>query len=220
MNQEPTEKQEATCRPFHCKGLVSLVSALSFLALVASGVALYVAPRGRVSHWTPWELLGVTRDQWAGLHITLSVLFTVAVLVHLWLNWATFWRYLVSGRRPNLVREMLVALALTAAVILMTLFRVPPVSTLVDWREDIKDGWEALPVADGEQAAPARGMGSMTLRDWCASQGIAEDRALAWFAELGVEARLDHRMRELSMMTGMAPGEIRRGLLRQPQQAQ
>jgi hypothetical protein len=133
-----------TQRRFSAKGFTSLLLACSFLVMGVSGILLYVTPRGRLANWTDWTLFGLGKEGWAAVHIMGSLLFLIVAAVHLTLNWTMFWGYVkkkaVAGL--NLKREMALAAAITAAIVAGTLYGLPPFSTVVAWRHEIKDYWE------------------------------------------------------------------------------
>ena len=49
-------------KKFNFRALTSLTLLWMFLALLVSGVVLYIAPPGRIAHWTDWALLGLTKE--------------------------------------------------------------------------------------------------------------------------------------------------------------
>ena len=60
-------------RPFSVRGFTSLLLVLCLLMLLASGLTLYLAPRGRVANWTAWSALSLSRQQWVAVHINASI---------------------------------------------------------------------------------------------------------------------------------------------------
>ena len=169
-------------RRFHYRALTSYVAAVSFLLLAAGGAVLYVTPQGRVAHWIDWRFLGLDKDQWGSVHITLGLLFAIAAVVHLWFNWRVFWSYLTrrvaAGRR--LWREMLVALVLCAAVVAGTLREVPPFEQVIALNTSIKADWDAatrdLPYAHAEDS---------TLGEFADRTGLAREELVATLRQAG-----------------------------------
>lgn len=66
--------------------ITSFVMLFSFLIMVVSGIAEFISPFGRLSMMINWKMLGLDKMQWQGLHISFMVLFTLAGLLHIWLN--------------------------------------------------------------------------------------------------------------------------------------
>jgi len=129
-------------RKFQMKGFTSLLLAFSFMVLVFSGVILYFTPQGMIAHWSNWTLFGLGKEQWADIHICDSLLFLIATILHLYLNWRIFWSYIKKKAAGlNLKRELAAALVVTVVVVAGTHFSVPPLSNIIDWNSQIKRYW-------------------------------------------------------------------------------
>ena len=130
---------------YRFRGFVSWLATLTFLLMLGSGIAMYFTPRGMIAHWTEWTLLGLTKDQWSAVHMAASLVFFVAAVLHIYLNWRPLWCYLRgrAGRMASLWIEAAVALLLTVLVAIAAYFHLPPVSYLVDANEAVKQYWTA-----------------------------------------------------------------------------
>jgi hypothetical protein len=97
----------------HFRGFISILLSLAFLVVVFTGLILWL------SH-AP-ETFGLGKGVWKHCHIFVSLLMLLAGLLHFWLNWSVYWSYLwqQSSRRLNQRRELVLALAITAAVVCM-----------------------------------------------------------------------------------------------------
>ena len=137
-------------RKFNTRALITLTVAMSFLTIAASGLVLYISPKGRVANWTGWSVAGLGKEDWAGIHTTMAILFLLASAVHIWNNWRPLMNYIKKPIAAGVKRsksEMLGAAALTLVVILGTLYGVPPFSTVGAVGEHFKDYWESRSVA-------------------------------------------------------------------------
>jgi len=135
----------ATRRPrFAWRALTSVLIALSFLVLVATGVVLFVSPPGRVANWTNWAILGMTKKDWTALHIWFSVLFLLVAIFHLVFNWRPMLSYFKDRltRRPGFRGEWLAALAICGAVYAGTRASLPPFSSFLAFNERVKESWD------------------------------------------------------------------------------
>jgi hypothetical protein len=84
---------------FSLRKASSLTALLSFGTLAASGIVLFLVPQGRVAFWSEWRLWGATKENWAALHILLSLLFLIAGVVHIVLDWGPILSYLKDQRQ-------------------------------------------------------------------------------------------------------------------------
>ena len=124
--------------------VVSLTMFLSFAVMIYTGLMLFLCPHGRVAYWTGWRLGGLSKDQYGDLHTTFMVIFIVAGLWHVTLNWRAITYYLKTrARRWKLVTpEFNIALALVVLFAAGTLVGLPPWSSLLGWKDTVKDSWE------------------------------------------------------------------------------
>jgi len=121
--------------------ITSMTMFISFLLLVLTSVILYIVPQGRVAYWADWHLWGLTKGEWGNLHINLGFLFLFAGLLHMYYNWAPIKAYMKNKSRVLKVftPSFNVALLLTLIVGVGTYFEVPPMSTVLNLGESIKD---------------------------------------------------------------------------------
>lgn len=118
---------------------ISLTALLSFIFLMLTSIVLYILPAGRVAYWADYHLWGLTKTQWGSLHINLGFLFFVTILVHTYYNWKAITTYLKN--KANVFRlftkEFNLALILTLAFSVGTLYGTPPFSTILQLGNDI-----------------------------------------------------------------------------------
>jgi len=125
---------------FRFRAVVSFVLTFASLVMVVSGILVYFSPKCRDARLLGWRFLGWDRQEWVDVHITSCVLFIVFSAVHVYYNWRILWGYVYNKtrRRFNLWKELLVAIGLTAIVLLGTVYAWPPMSTIVQWRQEWK----------------------------------------------------------------------------------
>jgi len=121
--------------------IVSLTLLISLVLCILTSLILYIVPHGRVAYWADWRLWGLSKTQWSALHLNLGVLLLVAAGFHLYYNWKPITAYLKNKAKHIRVFTLNFNIALLIAVLftLGTLFEVPPMSTIVNFSEAIKD---------------------------------------------------------------------------------
>jgi hypothetical protein len=134
-----------TKKQFNWRSFISVLTALSFVGMAFTGVILFVVPPGRVANWTGWTLLGLTKHEWIGLHDWFSIIFIVASVIHLYLNWKPFVSYFKSKATKAfaLRGEWAAAFVVCTFVFVGTLVDIRPFSSLLVWNENIKHSWES-----------------------------------------------------------------------------
>lgn len=121
--------------------VTSITALLSFIILIITSVILYIVPFGRIAYWSDWTLMGLSKEQWGGIHINTGLLFLISMLLHLFFNWTPLVTYLKNraGRVNFQNRESALALAITLVFTLGTYFNIPPLSTFLNLSESIKN---------------------------------------------------------------------------------
>ncbi len=124
----------------------------SFLVMLISGLLLYVSPKGRVAQQINWELLGLGRDGWEGLHIAVSLLFAGFVLWHFLVHLRVY-KTLLGGTpvHPRGHRnEAWIALVVLIFIGAGALLAWPPSSWMIDGNEYFKQTyWDPTAGAAG-----------------------------------------------------------------------
>ncbi|MCA1960857.1 MAG: DUF4405 domain-containing protein, partial [Desulfomonile sp.] len=125
------------------RGLTSLMTAAGFLILALSGIVAFVVPHGRIAYWTDWQFLGLTKTNWADIHLIGSVLFLVAGGVHIYLNWRPLTGYFVGRVKGGLAfnRKVYVTVLVAICVIVGAIYRIPPLSYISRLGELAKESW-------------------------------------------------------------------------------
>jgi len=120
--------------------ITSLTTLLSFILLMVTSLFVYIKPQGKIANWANWEFLGLNKGQWEALHTNLGLLFIVASIVHTVLNWNCIMAYLKTKAKKTRVftLDFNIALIITLAITLMTLFELPPVSGIQTFCDSLK----------------------------------------------------------------------------------
>ncbi|MEN8163805.1 MAG: DUF4405 domain-containing protein [Acidobacteriota bacterium] len=192
---------------FNFRSLISLSLLWMFLALLVSGVVLYIAPPGRIAHWTDWALLGLTKEQWQAIHTLASLVFVVGGLFHLLdLNRRAIWNYLKRSRRPDSPFRMslLLSVILSAVVLAGTVTDVPPFSWVTGLGEWATESWETA-----QNSAPAPHAEEWTMRQAVETLGIDSGAAKQALEVAGFTVEdPDQTLREVADDNGTTPAML------------
>ena len=114
--------------------------------LTLTGLALYIAPQGRIALWNDWHFLGFSKGDYGAMHITSSILFILMGWLHTYFNWRSLVAYLKnrSKKLTLITRESLAALVLVVVFVGGGLYAVPPVYQLVVLGDLAKEKWEEI----------------------------------------------------------------------------
>ena len=143
-------------KKFSWRGWTTFVVTISFIVDTISGVILYIAPPGRIAHWTNWTVWGLDKEEWGAIHTIFGYVLLIIVGIHLYYNWKIFWNFIWSKVRKalNLKWELITATVLCLFLFLGTLWNIPPFSSTMDLGEHFKQSWEEakveIPIAHAE----------------------------------------------------------------------
>lgn len=184
---------------------VSLTGLLSFALLLITSVVLYCEPHGRVAYWTDWRLLGLSKDQWDALHLSLGTLFLLSGLLHIRYNWKAVTNYLRNRTRelviltPPLVAALLVTLYFT----LGALVGLPGVRQILDFGAYLKQSHGAADVN------PPYGHAELSsLDDFAQKMGFDAAAARETLRSNGLSAEPGETLREIADRAGKTPRQL------------
>jgi len=178
---------------FQPRRFFSSLLALTFVGAAGSGAALYFRPEGSIARWVGWSALGLDKRQWEAVHIGFVLVFLLTAVVHVWYNWRPLAAYLgirssahrqSGGGRMVLPAEFAAAAVLLGLVAYAVLGSLPPFSSMLQIRSDIKDGRLAAvtppPVADADR---------LTLAELCRQLATPEHEAIRNAHRRGITIR-------------------------------
>jgi hypothetical protein len=188
--------------------ITSLTMLLSFILLALTSIILYIVPHGRVAYWADWHLWGLTKNQWGDLHINLGFLFLLAGLLHLFYNWKPIVAYLKNRSRQLKIftPSCIAALLITLVVGTGTLFHIPPMSTVVNFGETIKE------TASKKYGEPPYGHAELSsLKLFAKRTDLDLTKAITLLKQHGIRfANPQQTILEISRLNNVAPKEIGR----------
>jgi len=125
--------------------VTSFLMLFAFVIMVLSGIADFISPFGRLSMMIHWTFLGLDKMRWLALHIIFMVVFTLAGVVHIWLNIKPIKAYLKNKSRKMVVltKEMVIALLITVGLFTATVYKYAPLESFVKLNKGFNDYWIA-----------------------------------------------------------------------------
>ncbi len=172
---------------FHKKGFVSLLMFASFIIMSVTGIILYIVPHGRVAYWTNWKLFGLTKTDWANIHIIGMIMFVAAGIFHIYYNWKVFINYIkdkVAGGL-KLKKELFIASLLSIFVVIGAIYYIPPLKYFLDLNEYIKNAW----VTNKEYEPPFGHAELLSLKTFCKKMKIDLNMAVSELKAKNIEIK-------------------------------
>lgn len=128
---------------FNWRAFTSTYIVFSFIIMTISGLILYIAPPGRIAHWSRISLLGLEKDQWQAIHITFTFIFIIAIGFHLYFNWKPLLIYIRGKIKENksMRREFLASFLAAVLVFVLVLSNFPPFDYVIEIGADFTDSW-------------------------------------------------------------------------------
>ncbi len=197
-------------KKFSWRAFVTFGLFFSFIIMTVSGVILYIAPAGRIAHWSDWTLWGLTKEGWQSMHTNFSLFFLILGIFHLFsINWKTFLGHIRSRitRQLNRKREMLLSTLLSLFIFVGVIYNIPPFKTIMDWGEQFTESWE-----DEESDPPLPHAELYTLTQF--AQEILEtspDSAMSRLQGAGLTVDSQGQtVRDIATANGLSPSEVYR----------
>ncbi len=131
-------------RLFVWRTFTSVLLAACFAGAVFSGAILFLSPPGRIANWTDWNIGGLTKQEWAALHVSFSAVFLIVALFHVGFNWRPLVGYFKDrvSRRLGWRREWVAAVVVAGVVGWAAVADLPPFGWLVAAGERLKQSWD------------------------------------------------------------------------------
>jgi len=197
-------------KKFSWRAFVTFGLFFSFLVMTVSGVILYIAPPGRIAHWSDWTLWGLTKEGWQSMHTNFSLFFLILASFHLFsINWKAFLGHIRSRmtRQLNRKKEMVFATLFSALIFIGIIYDVPPFSTIMDWGEQFTESWE-----EEDNTPPIPHAELYTLADFSDEiLKISADSAWRHLTAAGIKVdSVGQTIRDIATRNGMAPSDIYR----------
>ena len=125
---------------FKFKNFISFTILFLFIIILFSAVALNLRPEGSVALWIGWKFLGLSKENWEGIHVIISILFVTFVLIHFFLNIKLFTHYLKNKLNGGikLKIEFFTSVIMVSVFLFLSIWQVQPVWKLHQWRLSLK----------------------------------------------------------------------------------
>ncbi len=130
---------------FNSRQFVSVLLSFIFIALILSGIILFLVPSGRIAHADHWQIMGLSKDDWADVHLVFSLFFLIGIVFHVIYNFSCFLHYFKSHITKKLAfrKEWVLAFLGFALILLLSLSTVWPFGNLQTWRDYFRqEYWE------------------------------------------------------------------------------
>lgn len=103
---------------------------------------MYLRPEGSVARWIGWTFFGLDKEGWEGVHTFFSIVFLGISLFHLILNGKALLRYVSAKWKGRLKhgKELVASLTLMFCLMLLAVLQLPPIKTVMAFRDTIKNG--------------------------------------------------------------------------------
>lgn len=184
------------------KKITSLTMLLSMIVMTYTGIMLFITPPGRVANWANWELLGLSKTQYADIHSTCMVLFIIATILHIFYNWRPMMSYMKNTAKQMIVftSDMIIAVILTFIFLVGTLYEITPFSTFLDFGSNIKESWEKQ-----YGTAPYSHAELSSLRSFCKKIGFDVEKSEEILKKNNITYELEQSLSQIATQNNVSP---------------
>ena len=186
--------------------ITSMTMVWSLIVLVFNSIVLYVVPEGRIANWADWRFWGLDKHDWSAQHTTVGFLFIFAALLHIFYNWKPILNYMKDKAKKLTVftAASSIGLGLTVIFVIGTYLDVPPMSTIVEFSEQIKEG------ASTKYGDPPYGQAqSSSLQGFTSRMGLDLNKSVELLGAAGIEVSDEKEMLgDIAKRSGNTPQQI------------
>jgi len=145
---------------FHLRALFSVLTFLSFVILLLTGVGLFIAPpHDHAADWLSWSWMGMDQDVFSELHIMFGLLFFASAIVHIFYNFKSLLNcFKKSKSGTSLPAEAMIATVLSLMLNYWNTDWTSGPAYVIEWGEKIQGSW-----AVGYPEAPIPNTESLTI---------------------------------------------------------
>ncbi|MGI9538120.1 MAG: DUF4405 domain-containing protein [Desulfocapsaceae bacterium] len=186
--------------------ITSMTMVWSLIVLVFNSIVLYVVPEGRIANWADWRFWGLDKHDWSAQHTTVGFLFIFAGLLHIYYNWKVIVSYMKNrAKKLNMfTAASSIGLGLTIIFVAGTYLDVPPMSTIVEFSEQIKEG------ASEKYGDPPYGQAqSSSLQGFASRMGLDLNKSVELLGAAGIKVSDEKEMvQDIAKRSGNTPQQI------------
>jgi len=147
---------------------VSLSAGLAFVVMFISSWVLYFVPDRGSTTWSGWCFMGLDKQEWDNLHISLGILFLVLLVWHIYYNFKPIKNYLkVKKELKIFTKEFNASLVLVLLFVVGTITMTLPFNFVVNFG----NGMKAMHLKDGENP-PFAYAELLRFKDFCKVSNI------------------------------------------------
>lgn len=189
---------------------VSMTALFSFIYLSFSGIIMYITPPGRIAYWADWKIFGMNKTMYNETHITISMLFLLAMVLHIWLNWKPIVNYMKNSKGTLVVftKETLIGLVLSLVFVWGTLGGYAPFASAISYINDIREDYE---YSIGEPPYPHAEL--TTMLAFIKRMKFDEEKAVKLLAEAGITYTMEQNLKTIADANSTDPAHIYKVLL-------
>lgn len=191
---------------FNWRSFLSVYMGFSFLIMTVTGIILYIAPPGRVAHWSNWTLAGLLKEEWQAIHTIFTFIFIAAGVLHIIFNWKPLLSYLRKKAEDNskIKKETVMAALFSLLILVGTLFAIPPFGTVMDVGEYFTESWSTE-----EVEPPVPHAERMTIEEFAATIKMEKEEFIAVLKRSGLVVKeYSTTIQELADQYSIAPSKI------------
>ena len=123
--------------------VVSLILLYSFFIMVVSGIVMFISPFWRLAMMIHWRILGLGKMDYIALHDIFMIVFTIAGILHIILNFKAIKHYLKNRAKKLIIftKPFIISTLFTVALFYATILHIKPLETFVKLDKSFNSYW-------------------------------------------------------------------------------
>ncbi|WP_297467766.1 translation initiation factor IF-2 N-terminal domain-containing protein [Thermococcus sp.] len=177
------------------RGVVDLLLLIVFVGIAVTGIALYLAPSGRIADSIGWTFLGMDKDTLTNVHTYLGFIMIGLVGVHLLIGFKSMWVMLKSAFRSSKTK----AIAGLVIPILLLAVGFQAFSAYTGEEETTYESYDSYYEESTNSTVYITGtmMKYYTVQELAEEFNVSTDALIEKLKEKGIEATPDEKLVEI-----------------------
>ncbi len=186
--------------PAWFRGIIDLALSVVFALIAISGIALYLAPSGRIAETLGWTFLGLNKDTWTNLHTYLGFAMIGIVAIHLIVGFNSMITMLKMGfkkaKKKTVVGLVLMTLIMTGGYFVF--------GALTGEGESDHEGTGSAVISNSSVEITGSMLKSYTLDQLAKAYDVPVDKLVAVLkSDYGIEAQPDELLEAIEVKNGL-----------------
>ncbi|ASJ15687.1 hypothetical protein A3L04_00645 [Thermococcus chitonophagus] len=182
------------------RGIIDLLLTITFIIIAISGIALHLAPSGRIAESIGWTFLGLNKDSWETIHTYLGFVMIGLVALHLLIGFNSMITMLRMGLKKSKIRGIA---GIFLSLIVLSAGYIAFANYTAEESEDTSESYEEESPITGQM------LKYYTVQELADYFNVSVDALIEKLREKGIECTPETKLAEIEYEYGLDREELK-----------